>query len=91
MPAESAEAEELMKNIAILHLSVSKTLQKQQDNKRLQQGPQKEKALIMGFLYMTKGGVQMSVIDINFDDKKELVWKQQLNKIYTKDYLKRND
>lgn len=86
-PPESNECKSVFKSILVLQNMIHRNLQLQ--NKEFHLGPIPEKTLILGFPYFNKSNeVQLNVIDISLNDKIELAWKQQLNRIYTNEYLK---
>lgn len=53
-------------------------------------GPMKQKALVLGNLYMSEQeqSLQLNVIDLSPNDDAELAWKRQLNLLYEREYFK---
>lgn len=87
LPPESDACQAAFKSIEVLHNIIHRNLQLQR--KEFQLGPIPKKTLILGFPYVNLSKqVQLHVVDISLNDKIELAWKQQLNRIYMKDYLK---
>ena len=87
-PPESEECQSVIKNVSILHNAMMRNLRLRK--KEFHLGPIQKKALILANLYLNNSNeVQLYIIDISLDDKIELVWKKQLNKLYIKEYLKK--
>jgi len=88
-PSESKECQEVLRSVSVLHNKMMLNIRRQ--NKKFNLGPIQEKALIMAGLYLNQDQeVQLYIIDISLDDKIELPWKRQLNKLYIKEYLKKS-
>lgn len=87
-PPESEECKEVLRSVSVLHNKTMLNIRRQ--SKKFNLGPIQEKSLIMARLYLNQGqDVQLSIIDLSLDDKIELSWKRQLNKLYIKEYLKK--
>lgn len=86
-PPESQECQNILGSVSSLHHVMMRNVRNQK--KEFHLGPIREKALIMASLYLNNDNeVQLYIIDISLDDKIELAWKRQLNKLYLKEYLK---
>lgn len=87
-PPESQEYNEIISSIAKVHSAVGRNIK--HHKKEFSLGPALKKALIFASLYATNDKqIQLHIIDLTFNDDIELAWKQQLNKLYLKEYLKK--
>lgn len=87
-PPDSKECQKILQSVSVLHNVVMRNIRRQK--KEFQLGPIQEKALILASLYFNnENKIQLHIIDMSLDDKIELAWKQQLNKLYLKEYLKK--
>lgn len=87
-PPESQECQGILSSVSTLHNVIMRNIKQQK--KYFNLGPIREKALVMGSLYLNdQREIQLYIIDISLNDKIELAWKRQLNKLYLKEYLKK--
>lgn len=87
-PPNSSQCQAILRSCSILHNLIAENISAMR--KDFQLGPLAKKALVLGNLYTSNknGKIQMNIIDISLNDKIELAWKRQLNKLYLKEYTK---
>ncbi|CRL00293.1 CLUMA_CG013566, isoform A [Clunio marinus] len=86
---DSSECQEILQNISDLNSMTSSNIEHMR--KVYQLGPIQQKALILATLYKTdENNVQLNMLDMSLNDRIELLWKQQLNRLYRKEYLNKS-
>ena len=87
-PPDSNECQTVLESCRILNNMTARNII--QRNRNFQQGPLKQKSLVFVNLFTNNrnGNTELNIIDIYPNDKIELAWKRQLNKLYMKTYLK---
>lgn len=88
LPPDSVECQSLIKSAAVVQSMTEHNIQHQ--SKEFPLGPIPEKVQIHGFPYKVGSDqIQLHVVAINRDDKIELAWKRELNRVYENVYLKK--
>ena len=87
-PPESKECHNVLESCRILNNMTAKNIIEKR--RKFEQGPLKQKCLVFVNLYTNNknGKNELNIINIYPNDKIELAWKRQLNKLYMKTYLK---
>jgi len=85
-PSESEECQTVISNLKKLQLMVEKNLKSSE--RKFSLGPLKQKALIYGSPIKRYDSIRLNIFDISLDDELDLVWKQNINRLYSEVYFK---
>lgn len=85
-PSESEECQSVISNLKKLQIMVEKNLKSSE--RKFQLGALKQKALVYGTPIMRYDSIRLNIFDISLDDELDLVWKQNINRLYSEMYFK---